>query len=87
MAHPDCGLFRLAEDYRDHLPCEKCEPSRVTARAAGIPQAVLDAVAGLERAYTTPVVVSGVPGPQQARRTLIATIAAAIDAARKGTAA
>lgn len=27
MAHPDCGLFRLAEDYRDHLPCEKCEPS------------------------------------------------------------
>lgn len=27
MAHPDCGLFRLAEDYRDHLPCEKCEPA------------------------------------------------------------
>jgi len=110
MAHPDCGLFRLAEDYRDHLPCEKCEPSRaatashvaqqfhadqhvcpscgfrtdLAVRTADIPGSILDAIAGLERAYTTPAHVSGVPGPQQARGVLIDLIAAAVDAARKG---
>lgn len=21
-----CGSFRTAEDYRDHLPCERCSP-------------------------------------------------------------
>lgn len=25
MAHPDCGVFRRVEDYRNHLPCAKCE--------------------------------------------------------------
>lgn len=32
MPHPDCGTFRGAEDYRDHLPCEKCEPTMTAAQ-------------------------------------------------------
>ena len=23
-----CGTFRTGEDYRDHLPCEVCEPTK-----------------------------------------------------------
>ncbi len=28
-----CSLFGNAEDYRDHLPCETCEPTRKTQEA------------------------------------------------------